>query len=445
MNLVVEFLQNCDLIKGRKPDPIGTKSWHGNREVVKTADGWKPTGKVRTAKPKPRKRVDPKQAAYDKEKAKLAEMRVELRQARADANRYRSTPLGQRSALGSSPNKIAFQLQALPYSIRAQQQKVKELQAGLPIKRKTSGKSKPFSVEISGGTSQQLDLERRISHFEEYVRLGKTDTYVTAAEVAEAQGKVDLLRQYVDRLKREFPPVELTSIKQAVGEKKRLESLKSKLQASFGDKRSMFEDHLLDRVYDAATTRLAQVERALSNFKFDPTAAKAISRGDRPPVASTLIRHPRVTQPELVRMEFSKVKIPENEMYGCVALALSTFKAKKAPSSRQYSSAIDQIMDDGIGVKFKRRRFQGQQRRNFGVQLAQVKALYDRHGLEYTVSRVGDTTFPRNCILDLRGSKGDHVAARINGVVRDGFDIRTDPRHYQIIGYFTPKKKKKSK
>ena len=73
---VERFLRNCDeLRKGRKASPIGTKSWHGGKEVVKTADGWKPTGKTRSVTTTKRKKATPTRSReLDQAKAKLAEL-----------------------------------------------------------------------------------------------------------------------------------------------------------------------------------------------------------------------------------------------------------------------------------------------------------------------------------------------------------------------------------
>ena len=196
---------------------------------------------------------------------------------------------------------------------------------------------------------------------------------------------------------------------------------------------------------------VAALERSLNIAKEELSAIEnlpSVSREKRTTMAEFFEtnRHPRFTQPELQKMDFQIVKLPESNVYGCVALALATYKAKKAPLKAQYHRSIDNVLTTvGDRVSWTRRRFQNQPTRNFGVYLEDVLPLYKSEGLDYTETRVGDTSFPRNCILRMKGNKGYHVAARIDGVVRDGYDVRSDPRHYQILGYYTEKKKKGKK
>ena len=199
----------------------------------------------------------------------------------------------------------------------------------------------------------------------------------------------------------------------------------------------------LNSLYDKADRIYKQIMKLESQKRF--ASASSVPREERIKVADYLVRqrHPKITDPMLARMDYKEITIPKNyPYYGCTAVALATLKAGKSPSAKQYQKATDEtVARAGTNIRWYRRRVQNQPTRNFGLSQFVLEPWYAENGLKFHPVRVGDKTVPRNCIVQLAGNKGWHVAARINGVIRDGFDVRSDPRHYQIIGYYTEKKK----
>ena len=382
------FLQNCELLLKGKEKPIGTLSRHGGREVKKHGPGdWRPTGKTGTAKK--RSIVASKRTSeLDQAKSKSAEADAEI-----------------------SKLRVSFQDMYYKFGV-------------------TSEKG-PKHVAMLDSSEYKLLRKKWVAVHEKskkYRSEIKRLRVATASKPTSTQS-IDRAQRLVDSAKAEEKAIEDT--------RKRL---REELQRPQGPEPKWGErwDTALNQL-NLVWRKLYRHERALSLLGQQDKGRKL-----RPSMESWLSagRRPRATQAELAKMDFQKVKIPDYHYYGCVALSLATFKAGKAPSKANYKKYVDEVVEfAGENISWTRRKFQGQPTRFFRVMVNDIIPLYGKHGLEYHESKVGDKTFPRNCILRVVGLKSGHVAARINGVVRDGFDVRADPKHYQIVGYFTEKKK----